>query len=105
VIRLRTFPPAPRRGDVLKALDEAGAAFVLAHRPAAWVPMLVTGGWSYVRFHRGTETDPAYRAATLRRWRDRLRALPANPVYVYFNNDQGGAAVRDAERLTAMLAR
>jgi uncharacterized protein YecE (DUF72 family) len=91
--------------DVLNALDEAGAAFVLAHRPLARIPMHVTGGWSYVRFHRGTESDPAYRAATLRRWRDRLLALPADPVYAYFNNDQGGAAVHDAEWLTAMISR
>ena len=29
--------------------------------------------------------------------------LPAQRVYVYFNNDTGGAAVRDADRLGALL--
>ena len=41
----------------------------------------------------------------LRTWADRLAALPAEPVYVYFNNDPGGAAARDAERLVRLQAR
>ena len=91
--------------EVLEALDGAGAAFVLAHTPGARVPDVVTGGWSYVRFHQGTRGGPDYTAATLRAWARRLAELPARDVFVYFNNDTGGAALRDAERLIGRLRR
>lgn len=91
--------------DVLRALDRGGAAFVLADRPGARVPDVVTGGWAYVRFHQGRERHPGYTREKLRRWARRISALPAEDVFVYFNNDTGGAAVRDAAGLIAMLRR
>jgi uncharacterized protein YecE (DUF72 family) len=84
-------------------LDAAGAALVLADRPGARVPGYVTGGWSYVRFHQGTRHAAGYPRAKIRRWADRLVELPATDVYVYFNNDPGGAAVRDARTLFDLL--
>jgi uncharacterized protein YecE (DUF72 family) len=47
---------------------------------------------------------PGYTRTKLRRWADRIRALPAGDVFAYFNNDTGGAAVRDALTLTEMLS-
>ncbi|MEW6059061.1 MAG: DUF72 domain-containing protein [Actinomycetota bacterium] len=90
--------------DVLAILDRAGAAFVLADRPGAHVPDVVTGGWSYVRFHQGREGDPGYTREKLRRWARRIAALPSRDVFVYFNNDAGAAAVRDALTLTELLS-
>jgi uncharacterized protein YecE (DUF72 family) len=91
--------------EVLSVLDEAGAAFVLADRPGFRGPLLVTGGWSYVRFHQGSAAGPGYRRDKLRRWAGRLTALPARDVWVFFNNDTGGAAVRDARFLRDLLGR
>lgn len=91
------------RDEVLAALDGAGAAWVLADTPGARVRPHVTGGWSYVRFHRGTPEGFDYPGAKLRRWADRIAGLPADDVFVYFNNDPTGAAVRDAERLERLL--
>jgi uncharacterized protein YecE (DUF72 family) len=88
---------------VLSRLDAAGAAWVLADRPGLRVPMWVTGGWSYVRFHQGRRTSPAYTREKLRRWAERLARLPARDLFVYFNNDPGGAAARDADTLRGML--
>ena len=56
-----------------------------------------------MRFHQGTLFVPDYRSGTLRRWADRISELPASHVFVYFNNDPGGAAVRDAERMLRYL--
>jgi uncharacterized protein YecE (DUF72 family) len=84
-------------------LDRAGAAWVLADRPGARVPLWVTGGWSYVRFHQGRRSSAGYPRTKLRRWADRLAELPVDPVYGYFNNDPGGAAVLDARSLRSML--
>jgi uncharacterized protein YecE (DUF72 family) len=118
-VRLRDFlawlPPSPRSAwefrdpswmtdEVLGLLDEAGCAFVLADRPGFRGPLLVTGGWSYVRFHQGTKLGTGYRRDKLRRWAERLAALPARDVWAFFNNDRGGAAVRDAEFLRTALA-
>ncbi len=97
--------PSWERDDVLDALDGAGAAFVLADRPGARVQDVVTGGWAYLRFHQGSEHGPGYSREKLRRWARRIEALPATDVFVYFNNDAGGAAVRDALSLSAMLSR
>jgi uncharacterized protein YecE (DUF72 family) len=91
------------RDDVYELLDDAGAAFVLADRPGARVPDVVAGGWSYVRFHQGRPGIADYPREKLRRWAARIAGMPARETFVYFNNDPGGAAVRDAMTLTAML--
>ena len=76
---------------------------MLADRPGARVDPVVTGGWSYLRFHQGTRTGPAYRRAKLRVWADRIAALPARQVFVYFNNDTAAAAPHDAMILRSLL--
>jgi len=90
---------------VLALLDAAGAAWVLADNPGVRVPLHVTGGWSYIRLHRGTLAGFPYSAEKLRRWAHRISSLETREVFVYFNNDPGGAAVRDAERLRRVLNR
>lgn len=89
--------------EVFELLDATGAAFVLADRPGVRVPSVVTGGWSYVRFHQGRPRIAGYPREKLRRWAGRIASAPARQTFVYFNNDPGGAAVRDAFTLTAML--
>ena len=76
---------------------------MLADRPGARVDPVVTGGWSYVRFHQGTRTGPRYRRAKLRVWADRIASLPAEDVFVYFNNDREAAAPHDAMVLGSLL--
>jgi uncharacterized protein YecE (DUF72 family) len=61
--------------------------------------------WGFVRFHRGrrgrrgnySETELREWAARLRRWRAR------EELWIYFNNDWEGFAVRNALRLRALL--
>jgi uncharacterized protein YecE (DUF72 family) len=84
-------------------LDRAGCALVLADRPGWRVPEVVTGGWSYLRFHQGRTNAPGYTRDKLRRFADRLTRSPASETYVFFNNDTGGAAIRDAVILTELL--
>jgi len=66
----------------------------------------VTGGLAYIRLHGGMETYVSeYGDGGLRPWAERINAWrrSGNDVHVYFDNDIGGAAPRDAERLIAML--
>jgi uncharacterized protein YecE (DUF72 family) len=91
--------------EVLRLLDDGGYAFVLADRPGFRGPLIVTGGWSYIRFHQGTRVGSDYRKSKLRRWAERIASLPARDVWLFFNNDHGGAAVRDALFLRDLLGR
>jgi uncharacterized protein YecE (DUF72 family) len=92
----------------LDALHERDIALVLAdranHRPE---PQVATAGWGYVRLHEGTASPwPSYGERALRHWDQTIDGLWSGDadVYVYFNNDPGGAAVRNAARFTALGA-
>jgi uncharacterized protein YecE (DUF72 family) len=89
--------------EVLELLDGAGAAWVLADRPGWRVPEILTGGWSYIRFHQGRATHPCYARSKLRAWADRIARMRASDVFVYFNNDELACAPADAEALTDLL--
>jgi uncharacterized protein YecE (DUF72 family) len=88
---------------VFDLLDEQGAALVWPHRPHAGATLPALGGWVYVRFHQGSTRGPGYRRDTLRRWASRIAAADADEAFVYFNNDQGGAAIRDARTMLELL--
>lgn len=89
---------------VFEVLRSRGYALVLADRPGARGPWIVTSDWSYVRFHQGTRNGPDYRRDKLHLWAERIAALPVSETWVFFNNDPGGAAVRDARFLRGLLA-
>ena len=66
-------------------------------RPVA--PLWRTAAWGYVRLQEGAARPwPRYGRQALRAWAERLAETYAagDDVFVYFNNDPGGAAVRDA---------
>jgi uncharacterized protein YecE (DUF72 family) len=92
-----------RVDDVVEALDGAGAAWVLADRPGLRVPLIVTGGWSYLRFHQGRSHHPKYARSKLRTWADRIARFEARDVYAFFNNDEMAAAPEDAAALIELL--
>jgi uncharacterized protein YecE (DUF72 family) len=73
-------------------------------------PLWRTAGWGYLRFHEGgAEPWPSYGRQALKSWVDRIRqAWPDDPdadVYVYFNNDPGGAAVVNSATFAALASR
>ena len=74
-------------------------------RPRQRATLPVTGRTIYVRFHQGRVKAPDYPKTKLRWWADRLAAAEpdADAAYLYFNNDAGGAAVRDALAMRSSL--
>jgi uncharacterized protein YecE (DUF72 family) len=107
---LEAFPPSirvavePRHaswfGEGLRTLLTAhGAALCLADRRGPVTPVWATADWAYLRFHGG-HARPAscYGERSLATWARRVRAAWPGDVdgYVYFNNDHGGCALRDA---------
>ncbi len=125
---LRQFPPEirvavePRHeswwaDQVRDILAARNAALCWADRKGATVtPLWRTADWGYLRFHEGDGAPwPRYRESSLQSWADRIAATwpqePQKPqeakgdVYVYFNNDRGGAAPCDAAGFAAVVAR
>ena len=95
------------RDDVRAVLEKAGAALCVADRHEKLVsPTWQTAAWGYVRFHQG-KGGPAscYRAEHLERRADDLCGWwgPTADVFVYFNNDHAGCAIRDVARFGGML--
>jgi uncharacterized protein YecE (DUF72 family) len=117
---LGRFPPGSRvaveprheswwADEVRDVLVRHGAALCWADRRSRPLsPLWATAGWGYLRLHEGTASPwPSYGTRALATWLDRISAAwPAGAdVYVYFNNDQGAAAVRDAAALARAAAR
>jgi uncharacterized protein YecE (DUF72 family) len=94
--------------DATRALlAEHGAALCLVDTPRRRSPLWRTAEWSYLRFHEGTATPrPCYGEAALSRWAEVLAGTwgPRADLYVYFNNDPGCCAVRDAARFARAVA-
>jgi uncharacterized protein YecE (DUF72 family) len=71
-------------------------------------PLWRTATWGYLRFHEGTaQPRPRYGQQALRSWVSRLaEAWPDDAnVYVYFNNDHGGAAVINSAQFADLAQR
>lgn len=97
--------PAWYSEETCAVLDRHGAAFCEHDQVKRPVPRL-TGGWRYLRFHGTTGRYAGrYGAAALREVAADLLAWGrrGRDAYVYFNNDIGGHALRDALDLLALL--
>jgi uncharacterized protein YecE (DUF72 family) len=68
---------------------------------------ITTAPFTYVRMHRGQEPRGGFTRAELRTWAAQVRSLTAvgKEVYIYFNNDWEGFAIRDAVVLERLLSR
>jgi uncharacterized protein YecE (DUF72 family) len=108
---LDRFPPAVRvaaefrhaswfSDETREVLTARGAALCLADRhsrPAS--ELWRTAGWAYVRLHEGgASPHPCYGTGALRSWAARIaeRWEVGSDVFVFFNNDPHGCALRDA---------
>jgi uncharacterized protein YecE (DUF72 family) len=80
-------------------LERHGAAFCLADSPRRRTPVVRTASWGYVRLHEGRANPrPCYGEKALDTWAVRLAEVygPEPDVFMFFNNDPMGCAVRDA---------
>jgi uncharacterized protein YecE (DUF72 family) len=99
--------PSWFRDDVAAILRDHDAALCLTDRLGELrEPPWVTASWGYVRFHQASPVDWSYGERALRAWADRLLSLwgPGTDVYVFFNNDPGAAAIRDATAFARVCA-
>ena len=92
---------------VFELMRKYNVAFCIHDFADMKVPHEITADFSYVRFHGPTSAKyfGSYSDSQLRTWAERIeewrRGLKA--VYVYFNNDPGGEAVKNALTLKKLL--
>lgn len=94
--------------EVRRVLSAYDAALCWADRRSRPItPLWRTADWGYLRLHEGRASPwPRYGRTALRSWVRRISGEwgPGEDVFVYFNNDQRGAAVHDARALRAAVA-
>jgi uncharacterized protein YecE (DUF72 family) len=95
------------RPDVYGAIAAAGISLCLHDMPDSRPDPTPVGPFAYVRFHgQDGSYGGRYPTRVLLGWASRLRDWrdAGLPSWVYFNNDIGGHAPRDAARLREMVA-
>jgi len=109
-VRVAVEPRHPSwwTNETQEVLTTRGAALCWADRLGRPVtPLWHPVGWGYVRFHEGAAQQwPRYGVTALRSWLNRIRAAwpDGSSVYVYFNNDQCGAAIADAAEFAKLAS-
>ena len=95
--------------EVYALLEEHGAAYVVMSGAQLPCVLRATAPFVYVRLHGPSRQHlyaGSYSEDDLRWWADRVREWldQDRDVWAYFNNDGHGHAVRNAQRLRALLA-
>ena len=92
--------------DVFRRLHRHGAGYCIADLEGQTTPVRAVGRLAYIRLHGpGRAYEGSYDDEALRRWAGVVRHFRRQglPVYVFFNNDVHGHAVRNALRLRELL--
>jgi uncharacterized protein YecE (DUF72 family) len=94
--------------EVYELLSKHEVALVIGDRPevAEFQTHEMTADWTFVRFHYGSRgRNGNYSERELEEWAQRIDAWRRDvDVYVYFNNDWEGYAVRNGHWLRRRLA-
>jgi uncharacterized protein YecE (DUF72 family) len=92
--------------EVFEMLRRHGTGFCVFDMPRLRSPVLATADFAYVRFHgTGERYAGSYPDDVLADWVKNIKKLAKglDAVYVYFNNDVSGHAVKNAATLSDML--
>lgn len=97
--------PSWHTGEVYGRLARASVALCVPVGGRVQPDLVTTAPFVYLRMHAGAGPGGGFTDDQLRAWAGRVRALrqSGKEVYVYFNNDHDGHAVRDAARLRELL--
>jgi uncharacterized protein YecE (DUF72 family) len=92
--------------EVFQLMERQGVAHVLHDMYPLQVPIRLTTGWVYLRFHGDVRHAGDYPRGALRIWAERIQGWleQGMEVYVYFNNDIGGFALKNAQALLALIS-
>ena len=93
--------------QALELLGRYGAGLCVHDMPAAECPITVTASFAYFRLHGlGGATEGEYSDDELRRWEKDIRdaAGGLEQAFIYFDNDEEGRALSNAETLRGLLS-
>ena len=93
--------------EVYEVLSRHKAAFCIHDFADMKIPNEITTSFSYIRFHGPTSAKyfGSYSTSQLKTWAERIDEWRSrlSAIYVYFNNDPGGEAVKNAKELKHLL--
>ena len=97
--------PSWHISEVYQQLTDHSVALCVPVGGAVEPDRVTTAPFTYIRMHRGREPAGGFTDDEIMTWAAQIRALRSagKEVYVYFNNDWGGYAIRDAAKLRASL--
>jgi uncharacterized protein YecE (DUF72 family) len=97
--------PSWHTAETYQLLAEHGVALCIPVGGGLEPDRITTAPFTYVRMHRGKEPAGGFTNEELRRWAAQVRGLldSGKEVYIYFNNDWEGFAIRDAMTFEEML--
>jgi uncharacterized protein YecE (DUF72 family) len=92
--------------EIYALLKKHRCAFCIYELAGHLSPLIITASFVYLRLHGpGNKYQGNYTRATLKRWARKCQAWQqeGRDVYVYFDNDQAGYAVFNAQTLQKMI--
>ncbi len=97
--------PSWHSREVYQLLTEHAVALCIPVGGGLQPDLVTTAPFTYFRMHRGQEPEGGFTDQELVSWAGQIRGLrnSGKEVYVYFNNDWGGYAIRDALKLRELL--
>jgi uncharacterized protein YecE (DUF72 family) len=97
--------PSWHNNQVYALLAEHAVALCIPVGGGLHPDRITTAPFTYIRMHRGQEPAGGFTADELKAWSSQVLALAGagKEVYLYFNNDWEGFAIRDAITLERLL--
>jgi uncharacterized protein YecE (DUF72 family) len=93
------------RTAVYRAFEKGGLIFCSVSGPRLPDELVKTSDVLYVRFHGTTRWyRHDYSPKELGDWAERIRTSGAREVWIYFNNDREGFAIKNAKALRRRLS-
>lgn len=93
--------------EIYQLLRKYKAAFCIHDFADMKVPQEITAKFTYIRFHGPTSAKyfGSYSDRDLRAWANRIKQWRSelSSIYIYFNNDPEGAAIRNALTLKRLV--
>jgi len=93
--------------DTYKLLEKYNAGFCIHDMPGKESPKIVTSDTVYIRFHGTTgRYSGSYPKSQLQEWAKWIKDQSKNAkgIYVYFNNDAHGHAIKNAKQLKELIS-
>ncbi|MFO7882113.1 MAG: DUF72 domain-containing protein [Kosmotogaceae bacterium] len=90
--------------EIYEMLEKKRIGFCSISTPDLPDPILSTTDFAYIRFHGSKEWYRSeYETEELKNYASKIKALDAEEIYCYFNNDTEGHAPHDAQKLKEIL--